>query len=148
MKLFLFLLCLFFFSFLLLKKTGIGAGHPSTPLYLLSPALKWRLQFYLKKRPWHRCFPVNYAKFLRTAFLSGHLRWLFLKRLHKIIILVLLCLLNFVSVFLKNWTLQSKSYCSWQKYLIIKTLGMLQVTQDRSSHLRCSVRKVALRNFT
>ena len=22
----------------------------------------------LKKRPWHRCFPVNFAKFLRTRF--------------------------------------------------------------------------------
>ena len=148
MKLFLFFTLSLFFSFLLLKKTGMGAGHPSTPFYSVSPALKWLLQLYLKKRPWHRCFPVNYAKFLRTAFLSGHLRWLFLKRLHKIIILVLLCLLNFVSVFLKNWTLQSKSYCSWQKYLIIKTLGMLQVTEDRSSHRRCSVRKVSLRNFT
>ena len=31
----------------------------------------------LKKRLWHRCFPVNFAKFLRTPFLteySGHLR--------------------------------------------------------------------------
>ena len=22
----------------------------------------------LKKRPWHSCFPVNFAKFLRTSF--------------------------------------------------------------------------------
>ena len=31
----------------------------------------------LKKRLWHRCFPVNFAKFLRTPFLqknSGRLR--------------------------------------------------------------------------
>ena len=30
----------------------------------------------LRKRLWHRCFPVNFAKFLRTPFLqntSGHL---------------------------------------------------------------------------
>ena len=33
----------------------------------------------LKKRPWHRCFPVNFAKFLRTPFLTEHLRWLLLK---------------------------------------------------------------------
>ena len=32
----------------------------------------------LKKRPWHRCFPVNFAKFLRTPFLTEHLRWLLL----------------------------------------------------------------------
>ena len=27
------------------------------------------LQLYKKKRLWHRCFPVNFAKFLRTPFL-------------------------------------------------------------------------------
>ena len=35
----------------------------------------------LKKRLWHRCFPVNFARFLRTAFLKGHLRWLLLKNI-------------------------------------------------------------------
>ena len=25
----------------------------------------------LKKRPWHRCFPVNFEKFLRTPFLQN-----------------------------------------------------------------------------
>ena len=33
----------------------------------------------LKKRPWHSCFPVNFEKFLRTPFLTKHLRWLHLK---------------------------------------------------------------------
>ena len=32
----------------------------------------------LKKRLWHKCFPVNFAKFLRTPFLKEHLRWLLL----------------------------------------------------------------------
>ena len=32
----------------------------------------------LKKRLWHRCFPVNFAKFLRTPFLAEHLQWLLL----------------------------------------------------------------------
>ena len=27
----------------------------------------------LKKRLWHRCFPVNFAKFLRTPFFTEHL---------------------------------------------------------------------------
>ena len=31
-----------------------------------------------KKRLWHRCFRVNFAKFLRTPFLTEHLRWLLL----------------------------------------------------------------------
>ena len=25
----------------------------------------------LKKRPWHMCFPVNFAKFLRTFFIEN-----------------------------------------------------------------------------
>ena len=32
----------------------------------------------LKKRLWHRCFPVNLAKFLRTRFFIEHFRWLLL----------------------------------------------------------------------
>ena len=33
----------------------------------------------LKKRIWHRCFPANFAKFLKTPILIEHLRWLLLK---------------------------------------------------------------------
>ena len=32
----------------------------------------------LKKRLWRRCFPVNFAKFLRTLFYIEQLRWLLL----------------------------------------------------------------------
>ena len=32
----------------------------------------------LKRRLWHRCFPVNFAKFLRTPFFIQHLWWLLL----------------------------------------------------------------------
>ena len=32
----------------------------------------------LKKRPWHRCFSVNFAKFQRKPFVTEHLRWLLL----------------------------------------------------------------------
>ena len=31
-----------------------------------------------KNRLWHRCFSVNFAKFLKTAFFKEHLRWLLL----------------------------------------------------------------------
>ena len=31
-----------------------------------------------KKETWYRFFPVNYANFLRTPFLTEHLRWLLL----------------------------------------------------------------------
>ena len=30
----------------------------------------------LKKRLWHRCFPVNFVKFLRTPFFAEHIWWL------------------------------------------------------------------------
>ena len=33
---------------------------------------------FIKKRTQHRCFPVNIAKFLRTAFFTKHLRQLLL----------------------------------------------------------------------
>ena len=29
----------------------------------------------LKKRLWHRRFPMNFVKFLRAPFLTEHLRW-------------------------------------------------------------------------
>ena len=32
----------------------------------------------IKKRLWHRCFPVNFMKFLRTPFFTEHLWWLLL----------------------------------------------------------------------
>ena len=32
----------------------------------------------LRRRLWHRCFSVNFAKFLRTLFLTEHLRWMLL----------------------------------------------------------------------
>ena len=32
-----------------------------------------------KKRFWHMCFPVNFAKFLKTPFFIEHPRWLLLK---------------------------------------------------------------------
>ena len=36
----------------------------------------------LTKRLWHRCFPVNFAKFLRTLCFTEHLRWLVLHFVH------------------------------------------------------------------
>ena len=33
----------------------------------------------LKNRLWHRCFPLNFAKFLRTSFLQNTSGWLLLK---------------------------------------------------------------------
>ena len=32
---------------------------------------------FIKKRLWHRCFPVSFVRFLRTPFLTEHLWFLF-----------------------------------------------------------------------
>ena len=37
----------------------------------------------LKNRLRYRCFPVNFAKFLRAAFFTEHLWWLFLDIYHN-----------------------------------------------------------------
>ena len=38
-----------------------------------------RVSFLSKKKPWHRCFLVSFAKFLRTPSFKEHLRWLLLE---------------------------------------------------------------------
>ena len=35
-----------------------------------------RVSFLIKLQVCHRCFPVNFVKFLRTHFFTEHLRWL------------------------------------------------------------------------
>ena len=44
------------------------------------------LRLLLKKKLWHRCFPVNFGKSLRTPFLTEHLWWLLLSTVHTIIL--------------------------------------------------------------
>ena len=43
----------------------------------------WWPATLLKKRPQHRCFPVNITKCLRIAFFMEHLRWLLLKMVEE-----------------------------------------------------------------
>ena len=56
------------------KLTGKHLSRVSFLIKLLgAPAI------LLKKRLWHRCFPVNFANFLRTPFLQNTSGWLLLK---------------------------------------------------------------------
>ena len=41
-------------------------------------SIKLQALTLLKKRLWHRCFPVNFAKFLKAHFFPEHLWWLLL----------------------------------------------------------------------
>ena len=52
-----------------------------------------------KKRLWHRCFPVNFAKFLRTPFLTEHPRWLLLTVAVSVSVSTLYFLLDIFSFF-------------------------------------------------
>ena len=42
-----------------------------------------RIATLLKKRLWHRYFPVNFAKYLGTPFSTEHIWWLLLVFLEK-----------------------------------------------------------------
>ena len=52
----------------LAKFTG---KHPCQSFFLIKLQI-CRPTTLLKKRLWHRCFPANFAKFLRTPFLTEH----------------------------------------------------------------------------
>ena len=51
-------------------------------------ALGLRSATLLKKRLWCRCFPVNFAKILRTLFFIEHLSWLLLNNFVTILMYV------------------------------------------------------------
>ena len=70
----------------------------------------------LKKRLWHRCFPVNFAKFLRTPFLTEHLRCLLLNITRN-------GLVNSFIVFKKN-----------SKYIFYITLFDFSLAGNRCNH--------------
>ena len=50
---------------------------PETVLTKLQ-ALRLRPTTLLKRSLWHRCFLVNFVKFLKIPFFTEHLRWLLL----------------------------------------------------------------------
>ena len=52
--------------------------QPFTDIFKIGILKNLKAFNFIKKRPQHRCFPVNIAKFLRTAFFIEHLRWLLL----------------------------------------------------------------------
>ena len=47
--------------------------------------VRFRPATLLKMKLWHRCFPVNFAKFLRIPYFTEHLRWLLLtfRKIHR-----------------------------------------------------------------
>ena len=63
---------------------------------------------FIKKRLWHTCFPVNFAKFLRTPFLTEQLRWLLLSKMW-LALQSFSCLLYFISFYFLLISFQQKN---------------------------------------
>ena len=58
-------------------------GKRLCQILLFNKVVGLRSANLLKKSLWHRCFPVNSAKFLRTTFFTEHIRWLLLSAAQK-----------------------------------------------------------------
>ena len=60
------------------KKTFLEISQNSQENSCVRVSLLKKSTSLLKKRLWHRCFPANFVKFLRTSFLTKNLWWLLL----------------------------------------------------------------------
>ena len=72
------------------RKTPVPESQPATLLkrklwhrcFCVNFAKLLRACNFVKKGPWHRCFPMNFAKFLRTPFLQNTSGQLHLYEVH------------------------------------------------------------------
>ena len=67
-----------FFRKVVLRNFAKFTGDHLCQSLFFNKAAALRPATLLKKRLWHRLFPVSFAKLLRTPFLTEHLRWLLL----------------------------------------------------------------------
>ena len=89
----------------------------------------------LKKSLWKRCFPMNFAKFLRTTFFREHLRCLHLTYYSSSV--VSLCLTQYqANVIIIR-------YCSLNitDSFYFKSKPTCTSSTIQSSHWRCSIKK-------
>ena len=84
------------------------AGKHLYQSFVFNKVTSLRSATLLRKRIRHRCFPVNFAKCLRTAFFIEHLRWL-LRRYHN----------------QPNFYLVCSNYLSHQTYRLKSTLDFI-----------------------
>ena len=81
----------------------------------------------LKKRLWHRCFTVNFAKFLRTAFLQNTSGWLLLLATNEMIFS------NLFSLMIVTITYHASKMWYIRKYTITKINLLLTMHHHVSS---------------
>ena len=65
-----------------LKNFAKFAGKHLCQSHFFNKVADFRPANLLKKTLWHRCFPVDFAKLLRTTFFTEHLQWLLLILTH------------------------------------------------------------------
>ena len=108
--------------------------------------LRLRCATLLKKRLWHRCFPLNFAKFLRATFLTEHFQWLLRLLYFLSSSLCYLFLYEKVQTNINGKTLRSS--CS-QMFLKIAVLKNFAITIKKTQFLLKgdSNTGVFLRNF-
>ena len=83
----------------------------------------------IKKRLWHRCFPVNFEKFLRTPFLIEHLWWLLLNAMWVSIPTCIIVLANSVN---DCWLYHVLENTDWKTTLIGKYFSDKQLLKPLS----------------
>ena len=104
----------------------------------------------LKKRPWHRCFPVNFANFLRTPFSTEHLRWLLLSLDHYFLTLtIIVSLRDTHHLSILNTFIILRTVIFSELLLVEKTgfqwNAILFSYHFRSNHQSCSIKKLLLK---
>ena len=63
-----------------------------------------------KKRLWHRCFPVNFVKFLRAPFYTEHLWTTASRTVNKWLLTILICRFSPIHVINNHWK-NNKNLC-------------------------------------
>ena len=71
------------------------------PKSLFNKVAALRPATLLKKILWHRCFPVNFEKFLRTPFVTEHVR--------RLLLVIMILLEAITEMFCKKGVLQNFS---------------------------------------
>ena len=96
----------------------------------------------LKKRLWHRCFPVSFGRFLRTPFFTEHLQWLHLQMVWGNKIAMLICEVNGPEV---NFELNLSKYSKTFRGVILVKADFYN--QKKKTKKNCSSREQVFANF-
>ena len=83
------------------------------------------------RRLWHRCFPVNFAKFLKTTFFTEHLQWLLftIKKVCRSFIFF------FFFIFASTFTFDGKEIMNNGKIFVIFKFLLILFSEERNNLL-------------